>query len=169
MRYGVATISRLLKIIDLRCRISSFLYRALLQKRPINSRSLVIEATLIYIIWVVLMHVDCILVLCVCVCGVSADVCILHICEQCVAVSCSVLQCVAVCCSVLQCHAAFTQMCVSSISRSFAACCELIQICVCIYISFWRSLHLYTRINKNREIHMYSLNIILVLPFFNPA
>jgi len=42
--YAVATISRLLKIISLFCRISS-LYRSLLQKRPIILRSLLIEAT----------------------------------------------------------------------------------------------------------------------------
>jgi len=44
--YGVATISRLLKIRGLFCRLSSRLfYRALLQKRPIILRSLIIEAT----------------------------------------------------------------------------------------------------------------------------
>jgi len=42
--YGVATNSRLLKIIGLFCRISSF-YRALLQKRLMISRSLLIVAT----------------------------------------------------------------------------------------------------------------------------
>jgi len=42
--YGVATISRLLNIIGLFCRIWS-LYRALLQKRPIILRSLLIVAT----------------------------------------------------------------------------------------------------------------------------
>jgi len=42
--YGVATISRLLKIIRLFCR-KSFLYRALLQKRSIFLRSLLIIAT----------------------------------------------------------------------------------------------------------------------------
>ena len=42
--YGVATISRRLKIIGLFCRISS-LYRALLIKRPVILRSLLIEAT----------------------------------------------------------------------------------------------------------------------------
>jgi len=44
LRYGVATISRLLKIIGLFCRIAS-LYRALLQKRPMILRSLLILAT----------------------------------------------------------------------------------------------------------------------------
>jgi len=43
-RDGVATISRLFKIIGLFCRISS-LYRALLQIRPIILRSLLIVAT----------------------------------------------------------------------------------------------------------------------------
>jgi len=43
-RYGVATISRLLKMIGLFCRISS-LSRALLQKRPMNLRSQLIVAT----------------------------------------------------------------------------------------------------------------------------
>jgi len=42
--YGVASISRLLKIISLFCRIF-FFYRALLQKRPIILRSLPIVAT----------------------------------------------------------------------------------------------------------------------------
>ena len=42
--YGVATISRLFKIIGLFCRISSR-YRALLQKRPVILRSLLIVAT----------------------------------------------------------------------------------------------------------------------------
>jgi len=42
--YGVATSSRLLKITGLFCRISS-LYRALLQKRPVILRSLLLEAT----------------------------------------------------------------------------------------------------------------------------
>jgi len=40
--YGVATISRLLKILGLFCRDHLF-YRALLQKRPIISRSLLIR------------------------------------------------------------------------------------------------------------------------------
>jgi len=44
LSYGVATISRLLKIIGLFCRISLF-YWALLQKRPIILRSLLIVAT----------------------------------------------------------------------------------------------------------------------------
>jgi len=44
IRYGVATISRLLKIIGLFCRISPF-NRSLLQKRPIILRSLLIVAT----------------------------------------------------------------------------------------------------------------------------
>ena len=43
LRYGVAMISRLLKIMGLFCRISSLM--ALLQKRPIVVRSLLIEAT----------------------------------------------------------------------------------------------------------------------------
>ena len=42
--YGVATISRLLKMMGLFCRISTLLW-ALLQKRPILVRSLRIEAT----------------------------------------------------------------------------------------------------------------------------
>jgi len=42
--YGGATLSRLLQIIGLFCRISS-LYRALLQKRPIILRYIIIEAT----------------------------------------------------------------------------------------------------------------------------
>jgi len=42
--YGVATISRLLKVIDLFCGISLF-YRAVLQKRPLILRSLLIVAT----------------------------------------------------------------------------------------------------------------------------
>jgi len=42
--YGVATTTRLLKIIGLFCRISSF-YRTLLQKRPLILRSLLIVAT----------------------------------------------------------------------------------------------------------------------------
>ena len=42
--YGVATISRLLKITSLFCRIRLF-YRAVLQKRPIILRSLLIVAT----------------------------------------------------------------------------------------------------------------------------
>jgi len=54
-------------------------YRALLQKRPVIWRSLLIEATpygeLIYIIWLVLRHVDCILIVCVCVCTVYTPVC----------------------------------------------------------------------------------------------
>jgi len=43
----VASISRLLKMVGLFCRISSLLlfYRALLQKRPIILRSLLIVAT----------------------------------------------------------------------------------------------------------------------------
>ena len=43
--YGMATISRFLKIIGLFCRISSLFYRALLQKRPIILRSLLVVAT----------------------------------------------------------------------------------------------------------------------------
>jgi len=43
-RYGLATISRLLQIIGIFCRMSS-LYRALWQKRPIILRSLLIVAT----------------------------------------------------------------------------------------------------------------------------
>jgi len=42
---GVATISRLLKISGLFCRISSLFYKALLQKRPVILRSLLLEAT----------------------------------------------------------------------------------------------------------------------------
>ena len=42
--YGLATISRLLKIIRLFCRILS-LYRALLQQKPLISRSLLVVAT----------------------------------------------------------------------------------------------------------------------------
>ena len=42
--YGVATMSSLLQIIGLFCRISSLFYRALLQKRPIILRSLLIVA-----------------------------------------------------------------------------------------------------------------------------
>jgi len=45
VNYGVATISRLLTIIGLFCRIWSLLYRALLQKRPIMLRSLLIVVT----------------------------------------------------------------------------------------------------------------------------
>jgi len=48
-RYGVATISRLLKIIGLFCRISS-LFRDLFQKRPMISRSRLIVATP-YLYW----------------------------------------------------------------------------------------------------------------------
>jgi len=44
MHYGVATISRLHKITGLLCRISSLL-QALLQKRPIILRGLLIIAT----------------------------------------------------------------------------------------------------------------------------
>ena len=46
--YGVATISRLLKIIGLFCRIWLF-YRAVLQKRPVILRSLLLEATQSYV------------------------------------------------------------------------------------------------------------------------
>jgi len=48
--YGVATISRLLKIIGLFCRIP-FFYRALLQKRPVILRNLLIVATPYEVWW----------------------------------------------------------------------------------------------------------------------
>jgi len=57
IRYGVATISRLLKITGLFCRISP-LYRSLLQKRPIILRTLLIEATSYGHIYIYMDHVN---------------------------------------------------------------------------------------------------------------
>ena len=97
--YGVATISRLLKIIRLFAEYS-LLNRAILQKRFIIVKCLLIVATAYLENWnskterVVDWYFSN---------GRSLSKCCSVL--QCVAVCCGVLQCVAVCCSVLQCVA----------------------------------------------------------------
>jgi len=83
--YGVATISRLLEITDLFCRISLF-YRAHLQERPVILRSLLIEATpyvwydgLIRLMWLIHM---CDSFICV-TCGKLSMAWLIHVCHTC--------------------------------------------------------------------------------------
>jgi len=102
----------------------SLFYRALLQKRPIVLRSLLIVATPIHVSH----HARSV---CVAVCC-SALQCVAVRCSalQCVAVCCSALQCVAVRCSVLQCVAGSNDViCVLLIYILLYMCCYC-NICV---------------------------------------
>ena len=129
----------------------SLFYRALLQKRPMLWRSLLIAAT---------PYSSC--DVCVCWNTQHEQTLILHsifwilditrkcgaaCCDtfECVVVCCSVLQCVAVCCSALQC----VVVC-CSVLRCVAACCSVLQ-CVAGCCSVLQQLE--RRFCQNRFMH----------------
>ena len=123
--YGVARISRLLKITGLFSRYRLF-YRALLQKRPIILSIVLTEATPWSEIWRATCTSDSATV------QSDSRVCCSGSVLQWVAVCCSVLQCVAVCCRVLQCVAECCR-----VLQSVEVCCSVLQ-CVAVCCSVLR-------------------------------
>ena len=126
MGYRVATISRLLGIIGLFCRISSLLQGPFAKetynyKEPTNGSHPILELREYNMCLLRKQHVS----VAVC-CSVLQCVAVWNSILQCVAVCCSVLQCVAACCSVSQ--------CVGSVLQCVAVCCSVLQ-CVAVCCS----------------------------------